>query len=139
MKTCRRFSAEFKAKVAFEAIRSERTVSKLAATQQLYPNQITQWKRQAIEKLAKVFDDKTGDAQAKRDAEVNKLHAKIGQLVVERDFWPKPSIAEPGSEEKDGRSRSRTALDPSPVRTGVDLAGVVLLPTPSAKRRRTSK
>src|SRR5690606_25686114 len=37
----------------------------------------------------------------------------------------KPSIAEPGSEENDDRSRSRTALDPPPVRTGLDLAGLV--------------
>jgi transposase len=76
MKTRRRFSAEFKAKVALEAIRGERTVSERAARHQLHPNQITQWKRQAIEKLAKVFDDKAGETQANRDAEVTKLHAK---------------------------------------------------------------
>lgn len=56
---------------------------------QLHPNQITQWKRQAVENLAKAFDDKASDAQAGREAEVTKLHAKIGQLVVERDFLAK--------------------------------------------------
>jgi hypothetical protein len=45
--------------------------------------------REAIEKLAKVFDDKGAEVQANRDAEVTKLHAKIGQLVVERDFLAK--------------------------------------------------
>lgn len=89
MKTRRRFTAEFKAKVALEAIRGERTISELATKHQLHPNQITQWKRQAIEKLAKVFDDKASDAQVGREAEVTKLHAKIGQLVVERDFLAK--------------------------------------------------
>lgn len=89
MKTRRRFSADFKAKVALEAIRGERTISELATKHQLHPNQITQWKRQAIEKLAKVFDDKASDAQVGREAEVTKLHAKIGQLVVERDFLAK--------------------------------------------------
>ena len=89
MKTRRRFSAEFKAKVALEAIRGERTISELATKHQLHPNQITQWKRQAIDKLARVFDDKASDVQASRDAEVTKLHAKIGQLVVERDFLAK--------------------------------------------------
>ena len=89
MKTRRRFSAEFKAKVALEAIRGERTISELATKHQLHPNQITQWKRQAIENLAKVFDDKASDAQVGREAEVTKLHAKIGQLVVERDFLAK--------------------------------------------------
>ena len=89
MKTRRRFSAEFKAKVALEAIRGERTISELAIKHQLHPNQITQWKRQAIEKLAKVFDDKASDTRASREADVTKLHAKIGQLVVERDFLAK--------------------------------------------------
>ena len=89
MKTRRRFSAEFKAKVALEAIRGERTISELATKHQLHPNQITQWKRQAIENLAKAFDDKATDAQVGREAEVTKLHAKIGQLVVERDFLAK--------------------------------------------------
>ena len=89
MKTRRRFSAEFKAKVALEAIRGERTISEMATKHQLHPNQITQWKRQAIENLAKAFDDKASDAQVGREAEVTKLHAKIGQLVVERDFLAK--------------------------------------------------
>lgn len=87
MKTRRRFSAEFKARVSLEAIRGERMISKLATKHQLHPNQITQWKRQAIENLAKAFDDKAADAQVGREAEVMKLHAKIGQLVVERDFF----------------------------------------------------
>ena len=89
MKTRRRFTAEFKAKVALEAIRGERTISELAMKHQLHPNQITQWKRQAIDGLAKAFDDKRADAQVGREAEVTKLHAKIGQLVVERDFLAK--------------------------------------------------
>ncbi len=89
MKTRRWFTAEFKAKVSLEAIRGERTISELATKHQLHPNQITQWKRQAIENLAKAFDDKAADAQVGGEAEVTKLHAKIGQLVVERDFLAK--------------------------------------------------
>jgi transposase len=50
------------------------------------PEPITQWKRQAIENLAEAFDDNASDAQVGREAEVMKLHAKIGQLVVERDL-----------------------------------------------------
>ena len=45
MKTRRRFTAEFTAKVALEAIRGELTISELATKRQLHPNQITQWKR----------------------------------------------------------------------------------------------
>ena len=89
MKTRRRFTAEFKAKVALEAIQGHRTVAELGKRHELHPNLIAQWKRQAIERLAKVFDDKGLEPAASRDAEVTKLHAKIGQLVVERDFLAK--------------------------------------------------
>ena len=81
--------AKIQGKTVLEAIRGERTISDLAMKHQLHPNRITQWKRQAIENLAKAFDDKASDAQASREAEVTKLHAKIGQLVVERDFLAK--------------------------------------------------
>ena len=89
MTTRRRFTAGFRAKVAPEAILGERTISELATKPPFHPSQITQWKRQAIENLAKAFDDKATDAQVGREAEVTKLHAKIGQLVVERDFLAK--------------------------------------------------
>ena len=90
MRTRRRFTAEFKAKVALEAIQRRRTIAELASKHELHPNQITQWKRQAIEKLAKVVRRQgLRMRRANRDAEVTKLHAKIGQLVVERDFLAK--------------------------------------------------
>ena len=58
MRTRRRFTAEFKAKVALEAIQGHRTVAELASKHELHPTQIAAWKREAIGKLAKVFDDK---------------------------------------------------------------------------------
>ena len=54
MKTRRRFTAEFKAKVALEAIQGHRTVAELAKRHELHPNLIAQWKRQAIEKLDEI-------------------------------------------------------------------------------------
>ena len=89
MKTRRRFSSEFKAKVALEAIRGDATVAELAIKHELHPTQIAAWKREAVEKLAQVFDEKGSAREQNRDAEVTKLHAKIGQLVVERDFLAK--------------------------------------------------
>ena len=89
MRTRRRFSAEFKAKVALEAIRGHETVADLATKHALHPTQIAAWKREAIEKLAQVLDDKSNTREQNRDAELTKLHAKIGQLVVERDFLSK--------------------------------------------------
>jgi transposase len=49
------------------------------------------WKKQAVEKLARVFADKAGEREDGREAEMAKLHAKIGELVVERDFLSRAS------------------------------------------------
>jgi putative transposase len=87
MRTRRRFSAELKAKVALEAIKGQETVAELATKHELHPTQIAAWKREAVEKLAKVFDEKGSAREQNRDVELTKLHAKIGQLVVERDFF----------------------------------------------------
>ncbi len=89
MRTRRRFSGEFKAKVALEAIQGHQTVAELAIKYELHPTQIAAWKREAVEKLAQVFDEKGPEREKSRDGEIARLHAKIGQLVVERDFLSK--------------------------------------------------
>ena len=86
--TRRRYSAEFKAKVALEAIRGELTVSQLGAKYGVHQTMINSWKKQAIDNLPTAFEHKS-DVAKTPDAEVEKLHAKIGQLVVERDFLAK--------------------------------------------------
>ena len=86
MRTRRRFSAEFKAKVALEAIKGHETVAELATKHELHPTQIAAWKREAVEKLAQVFDEKGSEREKNRNGEITKLHAKIVELVVERDF-----------------------------------------------------
>ncbi len=90
MKTTRkRYSADFKAKVALEAIRGDLTLAELAAKHGVHHTMIAAWKRQAIEGMANTFSG-AGDApKAVSESEVEKLHAKIGQLVVERDFLAK--------------------------------------------------
>ena len=88
MRTRRRFSAEFKAKVALEALKGRDGCG--AGDQARFAStQIAAWKREAVEKLAQVFDEKGHAREQNRDAELTKLHAKIGQLVVERDFLAK--------------------------------------------------
>jgi transposase len=87
----KRYSAEFKAKVALEAIRGELTVSQLVAKHGVHQTLINAWKKQAVEGMAGVFSDKTEAAEASHQGEVEKLHAMIGQLVVERDFLRKAS------------------------------------------------
>lgn len=89
--TRKRYSADFKAKVALEAIRGELTVSELAAKHGVHHTMVTAWKRQAVEGMAATFSDKAGAATVASETEVERLHAKIGQLVVERDFLAKAS------------------------------------------------
>jgi transposase len=84
-----RYSAEFKAKVALEAIKGERTISELGTRYGLHPNMITNWKRQAVENLAETFSTKAERTRTDDDPQIKELHAKIGQLTVERDFLAK--------------------------------------------------
>ena len=85
------YSAEFKAKVALEAIRGDATVAELVAKHGVHQTVINTWKRQAIEGMAGVFSGKAEAKAAEKEGEIEKLHAKIGQLVVERNFLAKAS------------------------------------------------
>lgn len=82
----KRYSADFKAKVSLEALKGELTLSQLATKHGVHQTMIAAWRKQAIEGLAGVFSGKVEAAEGARDGEIDKLHAKIGQLVVERDF-----------------------------------------------------
>ena len=88
-----RYTAEFKAKVAREALRGELTTAQLAAKHGIHQTMVGEWKRQAVEGMAAVFSDKAAAQETARatEAELEKLHAKIGQLVVERDVLAKAS------------------------------------------------
>jgi transposase len=81
----RKFTAEFKAKVSLAAVKGDRTLSELAAQFDIHPNQITMWKKQLIENVSVLF---AKDPAERGDSEVQikELHAKIGQLTMERDF-----------------------------------------------------
>ena len=81
----RNHSAAFKARVALEAIKGEQTLSELSTRFGIHPTRIQQWKKQLVDGLKDVF----GASEKERkhiESEVKELHAKIGQLTLERDF-----------------------------------------------------
>tara|TARA_R110002020_G_scaffold427072_1_gene636427 strand:+ start:124 stop:408 length:285 start_codon:yes stop_codon:yes gene_type:complete len=87
----KRYSADFKARVALEAIRGEMTLAQLAAKHGIHQTMINAWKKQAMEGMSGVFSGKAEAVEASLEAEIDRLHSKIGQLVVERDFLAKAS------------------------------------------------
>jgi transposase len=86
-------SPEFKARVALEAIREEMTLAELSKKYGVHATQISTWKRAAIQNMASAFTRRRSDpGSAVSTADIEKLHSKIGQLVVERDFLADASV-----------------------------------------------
>ena len=86
----RNFGKGFKAKVAIEAIKGEKTINEIASIYEVHPNQVSQWKKLALERLPDAMSD--GRSKESRDSSPiteEKLHQKIGQQTVEIDFLKK--------------------------------------------------
>jgi transposase len=89
VKKRRSFSKEFKTKVALAAIREQAPLSVLASKFDIHPNQISQWKREAIERMPESFE-RGGKEQRKPEAACEeKLFEQIGRLKVEVDYLRK--------------------------------------------------
>lgn len=78
-------SPAFKAKVALAAIKGERTLAELAEQFDVHPNQIQDWKQKLVTRADNVFGAGVAEAANHEQAQ-QKLHAKIGQLTMEKDF-----------------------------------------------------
>ena len=81
----KRYSSEFKAKVALAALKNEETTAELAQRFGIHPTMISAWKRSLLENAANIFGN--GHSSRKQiDAKIDELHRQIGQLKVENDF-----------------------------------------------------
>jgi transposase-like protein len=81
----RNHSPGFKAKVALAAVRGDRTLADLAEQFDVHPNQIQDWKKRLLHNAEQLFENGTR-ATKDPEAEIKELHAKIGELTMERDF-----------------------------------------------------
>ena len=79
----RNHSPVFKAKVAVDAIKGEKTLAELSKLHDVHPNQINDWKNQLLERAPGAFG---ADSTAPPAVDLKELHAKIGQLALENDF-----------------------------------------------------
>jgi len=83
----RKFSADFKAKVALEAVRNQQTLAELAVKYDVNPVMISKWKSELVENIAAAFEKKNSTENESVDTQ--ELYAQIGQLKVENEFLKK--------------------------------------------------
>ena len=85
----KKYSAEFKAKIALEAVKGLKTINEIAGETGVHPTQIQQWKKQLLEELPNIYSQKK-DRRKKQDEEQKaQLYKQIGQLKVELDWVKK--------------------------------------------------
>lgn len=87
----KKFDGAFKAKVALEAIKGEKTIAQIASEYGVHPNQIGQWKKRLLEELPGLFSDRRKREEKEGAAETDELYRQIGQLKVELDWLKKKS------------------------------------------------
>jgi transposase-like protein len=85
----KRYSAEFKARVALEALKGHQTVNELASTYGVHPNQIGTWKKHLQRELPRLFSSRQAQREQEQDALQAQLYQQIGQLKVELDWLKK--------------------------------------------------
>lgn len=87
----KKHSAEFKAKVALEALKGDKTINEIAGEHQVHPNQVSNWKKEAQAGLVDCFSAKRGRKSKQQEADQEALYSQIGRLKVELDWLKKKS------------------------------------------------
>ena len=88
----RHFTASQKAQIVLEALKEDRTIAQIAAENNLHPNQIHHWKKQALENFQQLFEDEhQGEKarEAKHEEQLNELYAEIGRLSAQLSWLKK--------------------------------------------------
>jgi transposase len=86
-RTRRKFTGDFKARVALEAIKEQETINQIAARHEVHPHQVTQWKQQLLRQASAAFDQPAALSQANGMEE--ELYAQIGRLKMELEWLKK--------------------------------------------------
>jgi transposase-like protein len=87
----RKHDASFKARIALEAVKGEKTIGQLASEYAIHPNQIRQWRQQLLDMLPEIFSNRRPQQEKARDELEAELYRQIGQLKVELDWLKKKS------------------------------------------------
>jgi len=87
----RKYDSRFKAEVALEAIKNQQTISQIASQYGVHPNQVSKWKRKAVEGLVEVFSDGRERREKDQQQLIDELYRQIGKLKVELDWLKKKS------------------------------------------------
>lgn len=90
----RTHSAEFKARIALEALKGIKTINQIAQEEGIHPVQVSQWKKELQERLPEVFASaRSGrEDKEKSDRDLSRLERKVGQLVIEKEFLEKKCV-----------------------------------------------
>ena len=83
------YDTKFKVKVVLEAFKGQRTINEISSHYGIHPNQVNQWKKQAVEGLPDVFSTRRVRAAEEDEVLKAQLYQQIGQLKVELDWLKK--------------------------------------------------
>jgi putative transposase len=87
----KKHSAEFKAQIALEALKEQKTINEIASQSGVHATQINNWKKQAREGLKEIFSQKTHEKKDSQESLISQLYERIGRLEVELDWLKKKS------------------------------------------------